>query len=109
MLREVKAAQRKVRVLAIGVDGTGTAALGEGSLDATLADSGTGDYLITFNEAFLRAPCVFVQTKTTNSYAQLGTVAVGSVQILIKNLDDDTALDGDFDVLVWGFDAADAV
>lgn len=109
MLREVKCAQRQTRIIPVSVDGTGTASLLEGGRDCVLTDNGTGDYTLTFNRAFLREPIVVCNTRTQNAYQQVNTRSKTSVQILSKNLDDDTALDADFDVLITGFDAADAV
>lgn len=51
MLREVKSTQRLVRELCFKVTGTGTAAINQGSPDATLVDNGTGDYTLTFAKA----------------------------------------------------------
>ncbi len=88
MLREVKASQRNVRVLAF--------------------KSVTGNYTITFGKAFARAPCCFVQTATALTTAILSTIAVGSAIITTVGADQSTATDADFHLLVWGFDSADA-
>lgn len=105
----VECPQRKMRIMSVKVDGTGTAALsGTCSTNMSLTDSGTGDYLLTFDIPFLRAPEVIVTPATDNIVAKLGTVAVGSVQILTENLSG-SATDADFHVIILGSDAADQI
>lgn len=100
--------QRKMRIMSVKVDGTGTAALsGTCSNNMSLTDSGTGDYLLTFDVAYLRAPEVIVTPITDNIVAKVGTVAVGSVQILTENLSG-AATDADCHVIILGSDVADA-
>jgi len=99
--------QRAMRIMSVKVDGTGTASLsGTCSTNMTLTDSGTGDYLLTFNLPYKRAPEVMVTPITDNIVAKLGTVAVGSVQILTENLSG-SATDADFHVIILGSDTAD--
>lgn len=105
--KAVKSSQRLMRLMSAKVDGTGTAALsGTCANDMSLTDSGTGDYLLTFDEPFLRAPEVIATPITDNIVCKLGTVAVGSVQILTENLSG-TATDADFHVIILGSDSAD--
>lgn len=105
--KNVVCPQRKMRVMSVKVDGTGTAALsGTCSTNMSLTDSGTGDYLLTFDVPFLRAPEVIVTPITDNIVAKLGTVAVGSVQILTENLSGN-ATDADFHVIILGSDTTD--
>lgn len=107
MLRDLKGTQRLPRVLALRVDGTGTASILEGSTDATLTDNGTGDYTLTFAKAFARVP-VCVVTPVTAGLIPNVTPLAASVQVTLKAADGTTATDGDFHVLVHGWDAADA-
>ena len=107
MLRDVKASARGMRLIALDVDGTGTAAIDGGmSNQVTLTDNGTGDYTITFNKAFAVAPIVVATPVTANVHPQDMTVAVGSVQI---KFDDNagTATDAKFHIFILGSDVAD--
>jgi hypothetical protein len=106
MLRDIKSPQRGMRMLHFRVDGTGTASLLEGGFDGSLTDNGTGNYTISFNEAFVRVPVVVCQTKTATT-VQRAVPAVGSVQVLSFAMDGTTATDADFDVIVYGSDVAD--
>lgn len=99
--------QRAMRIMSVKVDGTGTAALsGTCSTNMTLTDSGTGDYLLTFDLPYLRVPEVMITPITDNIVAKVGTIAVGSVQILTENLSG-TATDADCHVIILGSDTAD--
>jgi hypothetical protein len=62
MLREIKSTQRLVRHLYFKVDGTGTAVINQGSLDATLTDNGTGSYKLLFAKPGLRLLDAKIQT-----------------------------------------------
>lgn len=107
--RTIKSPQRLVRMITCKVQGTGTAAVtGTCANDVSLTDSGTGDYLITFDEAFARAPEVFVTMVTNDTIAKIGTLAVGSVQILTEDLSG-AAIDAVFHIMVVGSDAEDAI
>jgi hypothetical protein len=105
--KQVVCPQRAMRLMSAKVDGTGTAALsGTCANDMSLTDSGTGDYLLTFDLPFLRAPEVIATPITDNIVCKIGTVAVGSVQILTENLSG-AATDADFHVIILGSDTAD--
>jgi hypothetical protein len=106
--KQVVSPQRLMRVMSVKVDGTGTAALsGTCANNMSLTDSGTGDYLLTFNIPYKRAPEVIVTPITDNIVCKLGTIAVGSIQILSENLSG-AATDADFHVIIMGSDTADA-
>jgi hypothetical protein len=109
MQRSVKSTQRKVRMLELIVDGTGTAALsGPASNQATLVDNGTGDYTISFNENFSQLPVCIPVCLTADCCVDTMVPAVGSVQVtLVDNTDGTTAKDGDFHILIVGSDSAD--
>lgn len=100
--------QRRVRTLLFRKGGAGTPVLDEGGISCgTITDTGTGDYLITFNKAFLRKPVCALASLTSAKVARLGTVAVGSVQVLGFNIaDGTTAAEVDFHLTVSGFDDA---
>lgn len=107
--KSVKSTQRLMRMMTAIVDGTGTAALsGLCANDMSLTDSGTGDYLLTFDVPYARAPQVIATPVTDNIVCKIGTVAVGSVQILTENLSG-SATDADFHVFILGSDAEDAI
>lgn len=110
MLREIKGTQRLPRVLAFRVDGTGTASILEGQFDATLTDTGTGDYTLTFAKPFARTPVVLITpiSATGDLIATIETVTTALIDIrLWDGTDGTTAKDGDFHVLVHGWDTAD--
>jgi len=91
------------------VDGTGTAALsGTCANDMTLTDSGTGDYLLTFDVAYSKIPEVLVTPLTDSIVPRLGTVTVGSVQILTDDASG-SPTDADFHVMIIGSDADDLI
>jgi hypothetical protein len=97
-----------MRLMSVKVDGTGTAALsGTCSNNMTLTDNGTGDYTLTYNLPFLRAPEIVATAITDNIYCKIGASAVGSCQILTENLSG-AATDADFHVIIIGSDTADA-
>ena len=108
--RVVKSTQVRTRIMGFRVDGTGTASITAGSGDATLTDNGTGDYTLTWNEAFQRAP-VCVATCTTNAtYPEIQTPTTTAVQILtVASGDGSTATDADFEMIVHGWDSSDEV
>lgn len=109
MKRPVESSQRKMRLLALKVDGTGTAALsGPSSLEATLTDNGTGDYTITFDKAFSQAPVVSATVVTTNIYARVHSASTTAVTIkTIQVADGSTATDADFELLIIGSDVTE--
>ncbi len=108
MLREIKGTQRLPRILAIRVNGTGTAAIQEGGFDATLVDNGTGDYTLTFRKPFARKPVAVASCATTDCYAEFVDAdnSASVLHILTKN-NADAATDAIFHVLGLGWDAAD--
>ncbi len=107
--KQVVCPQREMRIMSVKVDGTGTVALtGTCSLNMALTDSGTGDYLLTFNVPFIRVPEVIASPITDNIICKIGTVAADSVQILTENLSG-VATDADFHVIILGSDTADQI
>lgn len=109
MMRSIKGPQRSMKLMSAKVDGTGTAAIsGTCANDMSLTDSGTGDYLLTFDEAYERIPEVVATPVTDDIICKIGTVAVGSVQILTENLSG-AATDADFHVMIVGSLDPDAI
>ena len=107
MLRSIKSPQRAPRMLAFKVTGTGTAAISVGSKDATLADNGTGDYTLTFEQSFARIPVVVATSQTAGVYCEVIPSAT-AVQILCKETDGTpAAIDAVVHVMVLGYDVAD--
>ena len=105
MYRSPKTNQRLERHLAIFLDGTDSASLTIGSGLAALTDNGTGDYTLTFNKPFARAPIVLV-TPLTKVYANV--TASSTTACTIKTFNDGgSAVDADMNVLVIGWDTAD--
>lgn len=105
MRRSIESAQRKVRILSLSANAAGTALTGLDELQASLTDTGTGDKLITINEAFSEAPQVQVTCKTADCIAQIGSVTSSTVQVLTFDATDGTtAKDCAVDVLIIGKD-----
>ncbi len=107
MLREIKGTQRLPRFLAFKLTGTGTAALTEGALDATLVDNGTGDYTLTFTKPFARAPAVTVGCRSATTNVKLHSVSATAIQIKTFAVDGTTAADALLDLHVLGWDTPD--
>lgn len=85
MKRSVKSTQRQMRLLELIVDGTGTASLsGPASNQATLTDNGTGDYTITFDQAFANLPVVQVSPITEDITCSIVSASASAVNILCK-------------------------
>ena len=95
-----------MRIYAVKLDGTGTAALEGPDKEAlTLVDTGTGDYEITFKEPFAVPPIVVVTPTIDDAYARVGTITKSAVQILAFNVSAQLAQDGDFYVMIMGSDS----
>ena len=98
--------------ITVAVDQQGAASvavLGEGKFDAVLSGSDTeGDYTITFNEKFARAPQVGVTCITDNTIARIVQATTSLVQIQTENLSG-VATDADFHMIAIGSDADDLV
>lgn len=109
MLRSAKSTQRSMRQLELIVDGTGTASLsGPASHQATLTDNGTGDYTITFRQAYAQTPVAQVTMVTAVTQARIHAASASAVQIKTFALTDGTtATDADFHLLIIGSDVAD--
>lgn len=107
MLRSIKSPQRAPRMLAFKVTGTGTAEISVGAKDASLADNGTGDYTITFEQAFARVPVAVATSQSAGVYCEVIPSAT-AVQVLCKAADGtEAAEDAIVHVVVLGYDAAD--
>jgi hypothetical protein len=115
MLRDMKIVQRLSRVIPIRIDGSvvagGTATTNgilEGKYHCTITENGSGDYTITFNQAFARVPTVLVTTITDVTTCRIKDIDATMVRIEQVGADQTTPeADGDFHVLVVGFDTAD--
>lgn len=108
-MKQVVSPQRLMRIMSVKVDGTGTAALsGTCSSNMSLTDNGTGDYTLTFDIPFKRAPEVMVTPITDNIVAKIISSAVTAVNIGTENLSG-SATDADFHVIILGSDTADQI
>lgn len=110
MKRPVESNQRKMRLLALKLDGTGTASLsGPSSNEATLTDNGTGDYTITFSRAFQQAPVVVATPLTDDIAVSLKSAATTSaVSLECRSIGAcPAATDADLEVLIIGSDVAE--
>lgn len=115
MLREMKCPQRLTRVLPLRIDGGDVAGgtdttdgILEGWQHCTITENSSGNYTITFNTPFARVPVVTSMTATDVSTLRMVAVTASSVQVEQVGADQTTPLaDGDFHLLVVGFDSAD--
>jgi hypothetical protein len=103
--RPLAVRQRLCQLIGSRVDGTGTAALLSGSKELTLTDNGTGDYTLTFVQAFVQVPHVVVTPVTAGIIAQIFAVSTTAVQIKTFAVDGTTATDADFHIMILGSDA----
>ena len=111
MLRDVKSTQRLVRTVYAKVNGTGTAAIIQGSTDFTLVDNGTGDYTLTPKKAAARLLSAHVQpiADAGDLIATLHTdTSKTSIQVkLWDGTDGTTAKDGLFFITATYADSVD--
>lgn len=100
--------QRKPRMLSFVVDGTGTAAIGEGKYHATLTDNGTGDYTLTLVEPAQRAivvvGCICV---TATCYAEVQAAPTSSAVRILTKSNANAATDAVFHLTIIAFDSAE--
>lgn len=115
MLREMMCVQRKTRVIPIRVDGSAvgggtstTNGLLEGSQHCLITENSSGNYTIDFNTHFHRTPVVVCMTATDVTTLRIVDVDETMVQVEQVGADQTTPeADGDFHLLVVGFDTAD--
>lgn len=117
MLFEVLCTQRRPRLIPLRIDGSEVAGgtdttngILEGSSSATITENSSGNYTIKFVPPFYRTPVVTSMTATDVSTLRIITVSADSVQVEQVGADQTTPLpDGDFHLLVLGFDTADQI
>lgn len=103
--RSVRSPQLGTRIMYFKVTGTGTAAINQGSEDATLSDNNTGDYTLTWTEPFQQAPIVIAFTGTDVTTAWVKTApTTTAVTIETVGADQTTPTDAIFYVIVIGSD-----
>lgn len=115
MLREMKSPQRMVRVIPVRLDGGDVAGgtkttdgILEGKFHCVVTENSDGNYTFTFNQAFARTPVVVCTPITDVTTCRIVAVTTSTVQIEQVGADQTTpTADGDFHMLVVGFDAAD--
>ena len=107
--KSVSCPQRKIRMMSVIVDGTGTAALsGICANNMALTDNGTGDYTLTFDLAYKQAPQVFATPVTDNIVTKVTASSTTACTIKTDNLSG-VATDADFHVVIIGSDTADQI
>ena len=100
--------QRKPRMLSFIVDGTGTAAIGEGKYHATLTDNGTGDYTLTLVEPAQRGIVVVgCVCATASCYAEVSGTPTSSVVRVLTKSNANAATDAVFHLTIIAFDSAE--
>jgi hypothetical protein len=112
MRRSIQSAQRKVRMIAVRLEGS-TGTLSVEGLDAkqvSITDNGVGDYTITFNEAFAEAPHVSMAAEATGIMLHASSITASAVRIICKLVDQDAtyaapaAAEADVQVIIVGHD-----
>jgi hypothetical protein len=106
---DIKSRQRKVRTLAFRIEGsTGTPSVeGLDKDQVSIADTGTGHYTVTFDNAFAQAPHAVANCEAVDKVATL-TTTTSTVIIKVNDVDETPALsDGDVQVFVIGHDVTD--
>lgn len=109
----MKVTQPKERLHRFRIQGTATAAIlmPSTTTDASLTDTGVGDYLLTFSTPFVDAlSSVVGSSHTADSVLNIGTVTASTIQILgFDATDGTTAKDIDFSLIVIGKDGGDSL
>lgn len=106
MKRPVESQQRKMRLIALRIEGsTGTPSLeGPGKLECTIADTAAGTYTLTFDKAFKQVPIVVCTVEGADKCATAIPTKT-SVVIKCNDIDETAALsDDDINVLIIGSD-----
>lgn len=97
--------QSKSEMYSFYVDGTGTAAIGEGKYHGSLTDNGTGDYTVTLTRPARRAlQVVGIVPVTANVMPQ--NLVVDSSSVRVRFVDNDgtpTATDAKFYLTVLAY------
>jgi len=109
MLRSTKSPQRLVRMFHFIVNNTaGTITLeGLDQNQATLVDNGTGDYTITFSDAFAQVPTAQLTPAEADIHANIHAISATAIQIKVWDLATGaTPTDGDVHLTVVGSDIA---
>jgi len=108
MRRSIQSPQRQVRLMAVKLTGTGTAAIsGMDAAQMTLTDNGTGNYTLTFHQPYGASDFIVAATTLTdNTITRVSTKTVNSVIIISENLSG-TATDAVMDIIIIGSDVAD--
>ena len=115
MKRSVQSSQRKVRILALRIEGsTGTPTLeGLDKNQCTIVDNGVGDYSITYNDAFAEAPHVSLSAEATGIMLYSSVTSSTTLRVICKLVDQDTtygapaAAEADVQIIVIGHDITD--
>lgn len=104
--KEVRSTQRRERRHQAVIDASaGTLTLGSAQMSITV--NGTGDFTLTFNDPYARAPYAQITGLEDNAMGTVGTRAVGSIQILIEDASSNAAADLDVYVDIVGWDSDD--
>jgi len=103
--------QRKMKILDLRVDGTGTAALaGSCANFCTLTDNDTGDYTIAFTDVpFDQIPTIVASPIATDVAVRIASRSITGCNILTEKISDGSAVDADFDMIVVGSNARDLI
>lgn len=107
----VESRQRQMVLDTLKKGGAGTPTLsGSAANFYNIVDNGVGDYNINpkSKAVFAQVPEVFIQVKTDNRVAKLGTVTALGIQILTEDLSG-SAAEADFDILISGCLARDLI
>ena len=110
MLRNIKSAQRNMRLVNCSKTGLGTASIlaGIGALQCSVAKNGTGDYTITFVTPFATAPICQVSSLTADVVCRISAVTTSTVRVICRSVAaSPAAAECDFTMTAHGLDGTD--
>jgi hypothetical protein len=90
MERSIKSKQRQLLEFNVIANAAGTALSGLDANQITMADTGTGDKLLTLPEPLQNA-VVQISVATADAIAQVGTITASTVQVLTFDATDGTS------------------
>ena len=113
MLRSIKSAQRKLRLISLRIEGsTGTASLeGLDKEQCTIAAGGSdGNYVITFKSGFAEKPQVVANSETEDVYVSVSSTKT-TATVACRKMNVTSGVNGnqhaDVQVLILGSDITD--
>ena len=106
MLRALQCRQIYLNLISVGIagaDGSPEASGLDVSFVSSVVDNGVGDYTLNFHDKAQRDIAVLgIHCATDGKYARVSAVTGNSVRVLVKNISDNAAAEGDVNLtLAW--------